>query len=266
MANSSNKGPGGVWPTESLTGNTIYSGPVTRRPTRFRSLTLVGAAPARFGEGEPRGTLKIRLARMFEDRRVDGLHPRNPALEAGAAGLKRDPHLYTFLAHGDSVFVGSLSVRLDSERGLAADDLYHDETSVLRDAGSRVCEFVNLSVDMNSVPKRALACLFHAAYLFTGAVWACDYGVIEVPLRHADVFRDGLGFEPIGEGRVNPRASTAETLLCVHFKTALDELLKLGGRPEVAVDEASLFPYGFAPEEAAGVMRRLASMAAATVR
>ena len=40
-------------------------------------------------------------------------------------------------------------------QGLAADELYRDETTALRDADSRVCEFVRLSVDMNSAPKRA---------------------------------------------------------------------------------------------------------------
>jgi len=259
------QGKGGIWPTEALEGTTIFSaGPVSQRPARFRSLTLVGAAPARFGEGEPRGTLKIRLARMFEERRAQPLRPRGRDPAPTVPGLNQDPNLYTFLAYNDGAFVGSVSVRLDSTRGLAADELYHDETSTLRDAGSRVCEFLNLSVDMNSAPKRALACLFHAAYLFAGAVWACDYGVMEVPARHADIIRYTLGFEPIGEERINPHAATQEMLLCVHLKTVLDKLLKLGGRPDMAAVETALFPYGFSPGESAGVVRRLASLASSS--
>jgi hypothetical protein len=176
-------------------------------------------------------------------------------------GAQKDPQLYTFLAHDNGQFVGSLSVRLDSSRGLAADDLYRDETAVLRDHGCRVCEFLNLSLDMNSAPKRAAACLFHAAYLFTGAVWTCDYGVIEVPSRHADFFRFSLGFEPIGEERLNPRVSTQEALLCVHLKTVLVKMARLGGRPDLAAEEPTLFPYGFSSEESAGVVRRLAALA-----
>jgi hypothetical protein len=156
-------------------------------------------------------------------------------------------------------------VRLDSGGGLAADELYRDETGALRDAGSRVCEFVRLSVDMNSAPKRAVAGLFHAAYLFAGGVCGCDYGLIEAPAQHADLFRLGLGFETIGEARLNPRVSTIEALLGVHLRTALDELARLGGRPDIAAQEQKLFPYGFSPDEAVGVVRRLAGLAASTL-
>jgi hypothetical protein len=246
-----------------LDGKTIFDAPAppSRRPARFRSLTLVGATPARFGEGEPQGALKIRLARMLEDRRADAARPRPRDAEPSVPGAQKDPQLYTFLAHDNGQFVGSLSVRLDSSRGLVADDLYRDETAVLRDHGCRVCEFLNLSVDMNSAPKRALACLFHAACLFAGAVWTCDYAVLEVPSRHAEFFRFSLGFEPIGEERVNPRVSAQEALLCAHLKTVLVKMARLGGRPDLAVEEQSLFPYCFSSEESAGVVRRLAALA-----
>jgi hypothetical protein len=258
--------PGGVWPTENLEANTIFGTPtVAPRQARFRSLTLVRAAAPRFDEGEPRGSLKIRLARLFEERRVDALRRREPEAHGGMPGALQDPFLYTFLAHEGGQFVGSLGVRIDSGQGLAADELYRDETGALRDAGSRVCEFVRLSVDMNSAPKRAVAGLFHAAYLFAGGVCGCDYGLIEAPAQHADLFRLGLGFETIGEARLNPRVSTIEALLGVHLRTALDELARLGGRPDVAAQQQSLFPYGFSPEESVGVVRRLAGMAAASL-
>jgi hypothetical protein len=246
-----------------LDGKTIFDAPAppSRRPARFRSLTLVGATPARFGEGEPQGALKIRLARMLENRRADVSRPRPRDAEPSVPGAHRDPQLYTFLAHDSGQFVGSLSVRLDSPRGLVADELYRDETAVLRDHGCRVCEFLNLSVDMNSAPKRALACLFHAACLFAGAVWTCDYAVLEVPSRHAEFFRFSLGFEPIGEERVNPRVSTQEALLCAHLKTVLVKMARLGGRPDLAAEEQTLFPFCFSSDESAGVVRRLAALA-----
>lgn len=267
MTDKNNKAnPGGIWPTESLDAKTIFGTPtVAPKMARFRSLTLVRAAAARFDEGEPRGSLKIRLARMFEERRVDALRKRGPDGDRAVPGTMQDPFLYTFLAHESGQFVGSIGVRLDSGQGLAADELYRDETGALRDAGSRVCEFVRLSVDMNSAPKRAVAGLFHAAYLFAGGVCGCDYGLIEAPAQHTDVFRLGLGFETIGEARLNSRVSTVEALLGVHLRTALDELARLGGRPDVAAQEQTLFPYGFSPDEAVGVVRRLAGMAAASL-
>ena len=248
--------------TSPLDGRTVFdAAPPSRKTARFRSLTLVGATPVRFGEAEPRGTLKIRLARMFEERRTEAFRARGSAGEPSVPGAQQDPQLYTFLAHDAGQFVGSLSVRLDSPRGLVADELYRDETAVLRDHGCRVCEFLNLTVDMNSAPKRALACLFHAAYLFAGAVWSCDYGVLEAPARHAEFFRVSLGFESIGEERLNPRVSTVEQLLCVHLNAVLERLTRTGGRPDAAAQDPTLFPYGFSPEESVGVVRRLASLA-----
>ena len=111
----------------------------------------------------------------------------------------------------------------------------------LRAAGARVCEFVNLTVDMNSAPKRALACLFHTAYLFAGKVWACDYGVVEAPAQHAEFFCKALGFEPIGEQRANRRVSSQETLLCVHLRTVLERLAALGGKPQLAASRGNCF-------------------------
>jgi hypothetical protein len=265
VADKSKPGPGGVWPSESLDAKTIFATPVPARPARFRSLTLVRAASSRFDEAEPQGSLKIRLARMFEERRVESLRHRGAEGAPSVPGTLRDPYLYTFLAHESGQFVGSIGVRLDSAQGLAADELYRDETGTLRSAGARVCEFVRLQVDMNSAPKRAVACLFHAAYLFAGSVCGCDYGLIEAPARHADFYRTGLGFESIGEARVNHRVSTQEALLGVHLPGALERLAHLGGRPDAAADEQTLFPYGFSSEETIGVIRRLSGLAASGV-
>jgi hypothetical protein len=256
---------GRVWPTESLEAHTIFSVPAPK-PVGFRSLTLANAAPERFLDGEARGTLNIRFARMFEERPAHAVRPGHNANVPTVPGAQKDLALYTLLAHQDGKFVGSLSVRIDSTRGLAVDDVYGDEAAALRAAGARVCEFVNLTVDMNSAPKRALACLFHAAYLFTGKVWACDYGLVEAPVQHTEFFCKALGFERIGEPRTNRRVSSNETLLGVHLRSALERLAALGGKPHLAPTEASVFPFGFSPQEAAGVARRLLAMVAGSFR
>jgi hypothetical protein len=252
---------GRVWPTESLEAHTIFSVP-PQKPAGFRSLTLVNGAPERFAESEARGTLNIRLARLFEDRHADPLRPRRGVLAPAMPSVQKDLSLYSLLAHEDGRFVGSLSVRVDSVRGLAVDELYGDETAALREAGVRLCEFVDLAVDMYSAPRRAAACAFHAAYLLAGKVWACEYGLIEAPVQHAEFLCKALGFEPIGEQRANRRASSQETLLCVHLRSVLERLAAIGGKPEIAVHDGNLLPFGFSPQEAAGVTRRLLAMVA----
>jgi hypothetical protein len=243
---------------EPVGGSTVFSEPSTQS-ARFRALTPVGADPGPFSEVSPRETFRIRLAQTSGKRRETGAkRSEDPATLPGA---ELDPYLFSFLAHHEGKLAGSMSVRLDSPRGLAADELYRDELDALRAENQKLAELVQVSVDMNSAPKRALACLFHAACLFAGAVWTCDYAVIEVPSRHAEFFRFSLGFEPIGEERVNPRVSAQEALLCVHLKTVLVKMARLGGRPDLAAEEQTLFPYCFSSEESAGVVRRLATLA-----
>ena len=104
--------------TSPLGGRTIFDAALpSRRAARFRSLTLVGATPVRFGEAEPRGTLKIRLARMFEERRAEALRARPRDAELSVPGAMQDPHLYTFLAHD--------AARLMTGQVLYVDGGYH---------------------------------------------------------------------------------------------------------------------------------------------
>jgi len=248
------RGAGG----EPLGGSTVFSEPATQS-ARFRALTPVGADPGPFSEVSPRETFRIRLART-------GAKRRETAAKRGAAdsptlpGVELDPFLFSFLAHHEGKLAGSMSVRLDSARGLAADELYRDELEALRGGNQKLAELVQVSVDMNSVPRRVLAGLFHTAYLFAGTVHAVDYCLLVAAARHADFFYASLGFDYVGDERVNRRAGVPMALLAAHLPTVLEALGRVGGRPEVATGDPTLFPNGFSPEEATGVVQRLRSL------
>jgi hypothetical protein len=51
-------------------------------------------------------------------------------------------------------------------------------------------------------------------------------------------------------------------LLAAHLPTVLEALARVGGRPELATGDPTLFANGFSPEEATGVVQRLQSLGA----
>ena len=89
---------------------------------------------------------------------------------------------------------GTVSLRLDSLAGLAADALYRVEVDALRFDGRRVCEFTRLAVDTARLSQPVLAGLFHTVYLFAQRIRNFDFVVIEVNPRHVGFYRRSLGF------------------------------------------------------------------------
>jgi hypothetical protein len=242
---------------EPIGGSTVFSEPSTQS-ARFRALTPVGAEPGPFSEVSPRETFRIRLAQSGGKRRETGAKRSEDPVTLPGAEL--DPFLFSFLAHHEGKLAGSMSVRIDSPRGLAADELYREELDALRGGNQKLVELIQVSVDLNSVPRRVLAGLFHTAYLFAGTVQAADYCLLVASARHADFFYASLGFDYVGDERLNRRAGVPIALLAAHLPTVLAALARLGGRPGLATGDPTLFANGFSPEEAGGVVQRLRSL------
>ena len=247
--------PGQSSPTR--TGETVFGD----RALRFRSLTLNAAdlamleAPSQIHNG-----FKIRIARRATGRRNAGVLVDQRYASRGytTAPSERDPRLSTFIAYDEGVLVGTVSVRLDSSKGLSADELYRTELAKLRREGARLCEFTRLAVDRTVASKPVLAGLFHTAYLHAAVVRGCTHAVIEVNPRHVTFYRTALAFERIGEERTNLRVHAPAVLLCVPFAKIAEGLAQAGQK---APSGRSLFAYGFLPAEANGVLGRLIELA-----
>jgi hypothetical protein len=157
-----------------------------------------------------------------------------------------------------------VSVRLDSERGLSADDLYRFEIDALRSAGARICEFTRLAVDKTAASKPVLAGLFHTAYLYASVIRGFTHAVIEVNPRHVAFYGRALRFDPIGEERMNRRVDAPAVLLCAPFAVIAEGIAKYAGRPDVPGATRSLFLYRFPPHDEQGVLKRLRELVAAS--
>lgn len=250
-------------PTGSPTGETIYGD----RPLRFQALTLSAAEleqledPAAF-----QGGFKIRIARRAGGRRHSGnlVEKRYASRGYATPVAAPDPHLFTFSAYDEGVLVGTVGVRTDSADGLSADRLYKQEIDSLRNSSCRVCEFTRLAVDKTVASKPVLAGLFHTAYLYAALLQGCTHAVIEVNPRHVTFYRKALGFVPIGVERLNERVNAPAILLAVPFQEIADGLRKYAGQPGAPGAGRSLFPYGFAKDEEAGVLNRLRQLVLAS--
>ena len=216
-------------------------------------------APAGFHNG-----FKIRVAKLSGRRREAGtlVERRYSGRGYTIPTLGQDPQLSTFIAYDEGALVGTVSLRLDSEKGLSADELYRAEIDALRGKGAKICEFTRLAVDKTAASKPVLAGLFHTAYLYSSVIRGFTHAVIEVNPRHVAFYGRALKFDPIGEERMNKRVDAPAVLLCAPFATIAEGLARFAGKPDAPGAGRSLFVYGFPPEEEVGVLNRLRGLVA----
>jgi len=248
-------------PDQGSSGETVLD----QRALRFRSLTLAEAdlsaleAPAGFHNG-----FKIRVAKLSGRRREAGtlVERRYSGRGYTIPTLGQDPQLSTFIAYDEGALVGTVSLRLDSEKGLSADDLYRAEIDALRGKGAKICEFTRLAVDKTAASKPVLAGLFHTAYLYSSVIRGFTHAVIEVNPRHVAFYGRALKFDPIGAERMNKRVDAPAVLLCAPFATIAEGFARFAGKPNAPGAGRSLFVYGFPPDEEVGVLHRLRNLVA----
>jgi len=236
-------------------GVTVFEG----TPPRLMHLALDELAALSTDPSPLAGAFRIRLARSEDAQHHAGalVQRRYESRGYDVPRVRGDPNLYTFVAYDEGNLVGTVSLRLDSSAGLSADGLYHREIDEMRYGGMRLCEFTRLAVDVSAASKPVLAALFHTAYLFAARVRGFDAAVIEVNPRHVVFYLRALAFEVIGPERLNERVNAPAVLMCGRFSSIADGLEKYAGKPELASKTRTLFPFGFAPKDATGILGRL---------
>lgn len=163
----------------------------------------------------------------------------------------------TFFVTEQASVVGTLTVGLDSSEGLLAEDVFRNEVAMLRTEGRRVCEFTKLAMDKVNGSRRLLASLFHVAYIHARRIEGLDNILIEVNPRHVRYYEAMLGFNALGEKRLNPRVNAPAVLLSLDLEHAQTQIAKFGGRPDLASTERSIYPYFFSSNDESGIVDRL---------
>jgi hypothetical protein len=157
---------------------------------------------------------------------------------------------------------GTVSLRLDSPEGLAADGLYRAEIDAIRRDGLKVCECTRLAVDTSRLSQPVLAGLFHTVYLFARRIRDFDVLVIEVKPRHVGFYHRSLGFEVVGDERHNARVGAPAVLPGMPFSAIADHLRRHAGGASRGPAARGLYAHGFSAIEEAGVLFRLRALGA----
>ena len=245
-------------PPEGRTGWTVHRDVALR--LKNISVAELGASPD--DPGRELGAFKIRLAGTPQVRGDAGflVQQRYARKGYGTSATQVSANVCTFAAYDEGRLAGTVSLRLDSAEGLAADEIYRRELDMLRDAGRSLCEFTRLAVDVSRFSKPVLAGLFHTVFLYATKVHNLDFAVIEVIPRHVAYYRNSLGFEAMGAERHNPRVNTAGVLMGMSFAEIAEHLHRHAGMATRARKTRSLYAYGFSQAEEAGILGRLRTL------
>lgn len=168
-----------------------------------------------------------------------------------------DPNKITLTASDkEGKIIGTLSIGIDSEVGLLADQVFKDCIDPYRSKG-KVCEIIKLAIDPEVKSKEILASLFHVAFLYARDLHKCDEIFIEVNPRHRKFYEIMLSFSVECPLRENPRVEAPAVLLRVNTKFVTEEIVRAKNPSENVRKDRSFYPYFFSKEEETGILKRL---------
>jgi len=167
-----------------------------------------------------------------------------------------DANKITLYAETGGNVVGTMSLCMDGEIGLPADENFSDLLDGLRKEGRRLCEPSRLAIDRN-VTKRVFASLIHISYIFSHNIHGFTDYVIEVNPRHVMFYKRMLGFSDFGAERPCTRVGAPAVLLRLPLAHMGDQIRQWGGLMEQHGEERSFYPYFFPVLDEPGITARL---------
>ncbi|WP_229456850.1 GNAT family N-acetyltransferase [Massilia sp. KIM] len=181
---------------------------------------------------------------------------------AGTHQLSNDPNRITLTATDKGDVVGTLTIGIDSDIGMLADEIFKEELDAHRKRGARLCEFTKLAFDPSVRSKASLANLFHLAVIYARDLHECTDIVIEVNPRHRRFYERMLGFQQEGDLKINTRVNAPAYLLRVNLEFVTEQIKRYGGTfgADSGASERSFYPYFFSPREEMGIINRLLRM------
>ena len=174
-----------------------------------------------------------------------------------AHDLLSDVHHTTFVAEIDGEVVGTMTLGVDSDEGLAIDSTFSDVVGqARREPGAQICELTKLAFDETVRSAHVLAGLFHLAYIYGTAHTACTDLFIEVNPRHVRFYETMLGFQGVGSETTNMSVGAPSRLMRITVDAIRQNIRQIAGAPTPAATR-SLYPYFFPLEEERHVRRLL---------
>jgi hypothetical protein len=162
----------------------------------------------------------------------------------------------TLFAETGGTTVGTMTLCLDDETGLPADENFRDKLDSLRTQGRRLCEPSRLAID-KGVSKRVFAALIHISYIYAHNIHGYTDYVIEVNPRHVTFYKRMLGFHDFGGERPCTRVGAPAVLLRLDLAYMGRQIRQFGGLMEQHGGERSFYPYFFPAWDEPGITARL---------
>lgn len=171
--------------------------------------------------------------------------------------LHSDLYHTTFVAEIDQQVVGTMTLAVDSQFGLAIDRTFKDLIAeVRREGNTRLCELTKLAFADGVRSKEVLAGLFHMAFIYGTGHTNCTDLMIEVNPRHVRFYETMLGFRCVGGERLNMSVRAPSQLMRIGVDEIKHNISDMGRRPR-STGRHSLYRHFFPQEEERQVRRLL---------
>lgn len=171
--------------------------------------------------------------------------------------IPADQHHITFTAEIAGDVVGTITLALDSEKGMAADRSYKTEIDEYRAMpGSGACELTKFAFDPAVQSKELMAALFHTVFVYGSRTYGCSDLFVEVVARHVRFYEAMLGFQTVGEMKPNQTVHKPVQLMWLKVSDIRDNINRLASAPKM-VGARSLYPFFFSPAKEDGIYSAL---------
>ena len=134
------------------------------------------------------------------------------------------PESATFTASNNGRVLGTVTLVVDGEAGLAADQTFADQLNVFREAGHTICELSKLAFEAGLPSKPLLASLFHIVFIYGYHHHRCTDLFIEINPRHRRFYEAMLGFKAVGSVRENVAVDAPAQLMRLEISTIQDRI------------------------------------------
>lgn len=197
-----------------------------------------------------RNGYSIRLVDSFKQRIktstfIKHMYASRGYLTESTSIFSQNPYQFTFEACNKQQLLGTLTLTIDSNKGLLADQLYKSEIDAIRNRGKSICEVSKLAFNSNSNSsfnsKEIFASLFHIAYIYAYIIHGVNDAFIEINPRHRLFYKRMLGFKEIGEQRICQRVNAPAVLLHLEGDYMRNQITILAGQPKY--NSKSIYPY-----------------------
>jgi hypothetical protein len=173
--------------------------------------------------------------------------------------LPKAPNCVTFTASTAGEVIGTITLTVDSEAGLAADRTFRDEIDRHRNApGARLCELTKFAFDTSAPARPRLGALFHLVFIYGSMHFDCTDLFIEVNPRHRRFYETMLGLSCVGSPRINDSVNAPSQLMWLNVGAIRRMIDKHAADPRNA--GRSLYAHFFSPKEEKGIYGRLAGL------